>query len=65
MKISEKERKALTAFDPEHPDNENPSQPLNPPPQTEVIDPTSRQRVDEDFNDKVGQTEIWQSFESP
>ena len=64
MKISEEEKDALTPIDPEHPDNEAPSQPLDSPPQNEGTGPT-RQWIDEDFNDKVGQTEIWQSFESP
>jgi hypothetical protein len=64
MKLPENEKNALKAFDPEHPEDEKSSEQLDPPPQTEAIDP-DRGRIHEDFNDKEGQTEIWQSFESP
>jgi hypothetical protein len=64
MKLPEKEENVLKAFDPEHPEDERSSEQLERPPQTEAIDP-SEKRIDDDFNDKEGQTEIWQSFESP
>jgi hypothetical protein len=64
MKLPEKEGNVLKAFDLEHPEDEKSSEQLAPPPQTEAIDP-SEKRIDEDFNDKEGQTEIWQPFESP
>jgi hypothetical protein len=64
MKLPEKEENVLKAFDPEHPEDEKSSGQLAPPPQTEAIE-ASEERIDEDFNDKEGQTEIWQSFESP
>ena len=64
MKLPEKEKNALQAFDAEHPEDEKSSEQLDPPQQTEAIDP-NRERTDEDFNDKEGQTDIWQSFESP
>jgi hypothetical protein len=64
MKLPEKEENLLKAFDPGYPEDETSSEQLDPPPQTEAIDPNEK-RIDEDFNDKEGQTEIWQSFESP
>jgi hypothetical protein len=64
MKLPEKEENVLKACDPEHSEEKKSSEQLAPSPQTESIDP-SEQRIDEDFNDKEGQTEIWQSFESP
>ena len=65
MKLPEKEENVLKDFDPDgYSEDEKSSEQLAPPTQTEALDPT-RQLIDEDFNDKVGQTEIWQSFESP
>jgi hypothetical protein len=64
MKLPEKEENVLKEFDPEYPEDEKSSERLAPAPQTEAIDPSEKQ-IDEDFNDKEGQTEIWQSFESP
>ena len=64
MKLPEKEENILKEFDPEYPEDEKSSERLAPAPHTEAIDPSEKQ-IDEDFNDKEGQTEIWQSFESP
>ena len=63
MKLPEKEENVLKEFDPEYPEDEKSSEQLAPPP-TEAIDPREK-RIDDDFNDREGQTEMWQSFESP